>query len=161
MTPTPSPTPSLENLQKLTFEYFWQAGSLPPPYHSEYTIRLAPDGLVELIFLPDYDSPETPRWVETRQATPEQIAALQALVGQVGLFDHPWSTPAAPLAIGGPTQSLRLSDGQRSASIPEALSAQDSQRLQPLLAAIQALLPAETWQKLKTQQEQYIRSKIN
>src|SRR5690554_3169233 len=45
-------------------EYEWHEGSLPPPYHYEYTIRIGPGAQGEIVFLPDYPSDDTPVWTE-------------------------------------------------------------------------------------------------
>ena len=153
--PTPTPVPSFD-LERLNLVYSWSAGSLPPPYYSQYEIRLDPDGKVELIFLPDYDFNQPPRWVEQAQASPEQLAEIKALLAQPGIFSQNWEFVATDEPPGSTVESLALSDGQRTITIHGALSEEDAHLVEPLLAAVHALISEATWDKLKVQQDQYI-----
>ena len=69
------PTP-----KDLTLQYDWGAGSMPPPYHYEYTIRIGPGLQGEIVFYPDYPGQGTPVWTEPFDADQEALDALYALV---------------------------------------------------------------------------------
>src|SRR5687768_8853812 len=67
-------------------QYHWSEGSLPPPYHSEYTIRLGPGLQGEIEFQPDYPSGDTPIWIETFEIEDEDLEKLYALMWAKGIF---------------------------------------------------------------------------
>ncbi|HUT36408.1 MAG TPA: hypothetical protein VNE39_23175 [Planctomycetota bacterium] len=46
------------------FRYDWREGSLPPPYHYEYTISVSPEGEGTIVFRPDYPEHDVPAWEE-------------------------------------------------------------------------------------------------
>ena len=45
-------------------EYEWREGSLPPPYHYEYTVIIKPSSQSEIVLTPDYPSITVPKWTE-------------------------------------------------------------------------------------------------
>lgn len=49
-------------IANFALRYHWQAGSMPPPAHYEYTIHLAPNGEGEITFYPDYPQHNPPVW---------------------------------------------------------------------------------------------------
>src|SRR5690242_15643215 len=59
-----------------TASYHWAEGSLPPPFHYEYTIDVAADGTVTLTYVPDYPNEGVPEWVETVSLDAAQLDAL-------------------------------------------------------------------------------------
>ena len=53
---TVTPTPNSLDTRPADFNviYEWQEGSLPPPYHYEYTITIKADGQGQIVMIPDY-----------------------------------------------------------------------------------------------------------
>src|SRR5689334_8576201 len=58
----------------LTYEY--RAGSMPPPYHDEYTVTIGPGPNGSVVYRPDYPSDTTPTWTVPLTVTVTQLDSL-------------------------------------------------------------------------------------
>ncbi|MBA3533220.1 MAG: hypothetical protein H0T73_14970 [Ardenticatenales bacterium] len=136
-------------------EYNWQAGSLPPPYHYEYTISIGPDAQGEIVFQPDYPSDKTPVWREPLTVTEANLDAIYALAREKGLFSETWQE-ATDAPVGGRVEWLEVTANGQQISLP-AFMEQNAQTIasQELYEAIRDLVPEATWEKLETQRAQY------
>ena len=72
LTPTPQPTATatmnpISHIKPDDFQvqYYWEVGSLPPPYFYAYTITLGPEAKGEIRFMPGYSNDDPPIWIET------------------------------------------------------------------------------------------------
>ena len=64
--------------EDFTLQYDWCAGSMPPPYHYEYTIRIGPDLQGEIVFHPDYPGLGAPEWIESFDVAEESLDVLES-----------------------------------------------------------------------------------
>lgn len=155
---TMNPTPNPLDARPADFNviYEWQEGSLPPPYHYEYTIKIKPDGQGEIIMLPDYDTDATPYWIEPFTVTPATLDQFYRLLIDQGLFTQRWQAQSDP-PVGGSYDSLKVTAHDRQIDIPSFVIPAQSAAVEAIGAAVRALVPQHLWDKLNTQREQYVR----
>lgn len=131
--------------------YNWIAGSMPPPYHYEYTIDIAADGGGTIKFQPDYSDELV--WTETFTLTPTQLDDLYAMLRDHGVFSTSWRAQDNP-PVGGSHEQMSISANGTTTRVP-FFPADGEVALQPVYAAINDLVPTATWDKLKAQHKQY------
>ena len=136
----------------LALRYIWQAGSMPPPYHDEYEIRIGPGPAGEVVYVPDYPQHNPPTWREPFPVTAEALARLYALLEEAGLFQRAWRRRERG-ATGGELAWLEVTAGGRTVKVPAQLAARDAEALAPVYAAVRALVPAALWQALEARRE--------
>jgi hypothetical protein len=154
MNPTPNPLDQRPQDFKVIYE--WQEGSLPPPYHYEYTITIKPSGEGEIVMLPDYDSDATPYWVEPFAVTPTALDQLYRLLVDKGLFTQVWQAQSDP-PVGGSYDSLQVTAHGQQIEIPSFVIAAQATAAEDIATAVRALVPQDLRDKLNTQREQYVR----
>jgi hypothetical protein len=134
--------------------YDWREGSLPPPYHYSYTIRMKADGAGELVFVPGYSGSETPIWTETFSVSSAQRSSLYTLMREKGLFSREWP-PSDELRVGGSTEWLQVTANGTQVQLPPQLRPGDDTTLSAVYASINNLVPAEVWTKIRQEHQQY------
>jgi hypothetical protein len=152
-----NPTPNPLDTRPADFNliYKWLEGSLPPPYHYEYTIEVKPDGQGEIIMLPDYDSDATPYWIESFTVTSAALDQIYRLLIDKGLFTEIWQVQSDP-PVGGSHDFLRVIAHDRTIDIPAFVVATQAANADAITAAVRALVPQNIWDKLNAQREQYV-----
>lgn len=117
----------------------WDSGSLPPPYHSELSLRIS-NARGEITFLPDYPSDNTPQWAETFQVNDADLDDLFSLLVETGVFKDIWHE-ASRYPAGGSMDWMTVSAKGKMHSIPAALEAETADRIQKVYSAIRNLIP--------------------
>jgi hypothetical protein len=154
LNPTPNPLDTRPPDFNLVYE--WQEGSLPPPYHYEYTITIEPDGQGQIVMIPDYASDTTPEWSETFTVAPAVLDPFYRLLIDKGLFTQRWQAQSDP-PVGGSSDSLQVTAHGRQFSIPSFVSAAQAAAAEDIATAVRTLVPQDLWDKLNAQREQYVR----
>ncbi|MFQ5399434.1 MAG: hypothetical protein ACE5E7_07530 [Anaerolineae bacterium] len=132
--------------------YHWRAGSMPPPYHYEYTIHLGPGSSGEIIFHPDYPAHEPPVWRETFSITKELLDQLYALMISQNIFRQHWTVKEnAP--VGGSQDWLEVIADKHRYNIPAR--AEERERLATIYRAIRDLVPTPIWDGMMARREQF------
>jgi hypothetical protein len=137
MNPTPDPLDSRPADFKVVYD--WQEGSLPPPYHYEYTITLAPDGQGQIVMVPDYAFSNPPTWTETFTVTPAQLDQFYRLLIDKGLFTQRWQAQADP-PVGGSYDSLKITAHGQQIAIPSFVISAQAAAAKDISAALRALV---------------------
>ncbi len=140
----------------LEIRYEWQEGSIPPPYHYEYTIQFGPGLHGEIEFRPDYEFNDPPVWRESFKLGASQLARLYDLMQAQGVLDREWQRGAG-LSVGGSVESLEGTAGGQAFSIPSELDPEDAAAINPVYEAIRSLVPEPVWTELMSRRNQYER----
>ncbi len=152
---TPTPDPLNTRPADFSLGDKWQAGSLPPPYHYEYTITIDPAGQGQLVMVHDYAFRNPPTWTETFTLTPAQLDQLYQSLFDKGLFDQHWQAQEQP-PVGGSHDSLRVTAHGQQIIIPSFVIPTQANAAEAIGTAIHALVPQTSWDKLNAQREQYM-----
>ncbi len=142
----------------LLISYTWREGSLPPPYHYEYTLRLQADGQGEMAMTPDYPGTDVPTWREPFSLSQPELGQLYATLLKAGLFSTPWAEQGEP-PIGGSTQTLEVQAGGRRITLPTFPVAEQRAQVELMVAAVQAVVPPELSSDLQARREAYLRAR--
>jgi hypothetical protein len=151
--PTPNPLDTRQSDFNLVYE--WQEGSLPSPYHYEYTIMLQPDGQGQIVMVPDYSFRNPPTWTETFTVTSAALDQFYRLLIDKGLFTQRWQAQQGP-PVGGSFDSLQVTAHGQQITIPSFVIQTQANAVEDMATAVRALLPQNIWDKLNTQREQYV-----
>jgi len=135
------------------FIYEWHAGTMPPPHHFEYTIRVIADGRGAINYFPDCDN--TSVWTESLAVSKEALEKVCQLMVKTGVTTKAWPE-AKRHPIGGSTQWLNVVANRKTIMIPAF--PRDPGNIQKVYDAIKALVPQPVWDKFSGLREEYIRN---
>lgn len=136
-------------------QYEWREGSLPPPYHYEYTVIIKPSGLSEIVLNPDYPSTTVPKWTESFKVDEQGLNDLYRVLVENGLFTRKWRQQDAPL-VGGSNQALVVTAQGKQIKIKDRFVSEQQVPVKIMYAAVQALVPEEIWGRLQARRQQYM-----
>jgi hypothetical protein len=140
-------------------EYRWREGSLPPPYHYEYTVIIKPSGRSEIVFTPDYPSTSVPKWTESFESEERDLNDLYRVIVENGLFTQKWQKlDRAP--VGGSNQMLVVTAEGKRITVEDYLVSEQQAGAKAMYAAVQALVPKEIWERLQARRQQYIQEHL-
>ncbi|HEY0603996.1 MAG TPA: hypothetical protein VGD58_13845 [Herpetosiphonaceae bacterium] len=134
--------------------YDWREGSLPPPYHYEYSITLTAKGNCELIMIPDYPAPDVPQWRELFQVPVADRDRLYQQLLDLGLFTQSWREETNR-RVGGSSADLTVVANETKFEIPNQVVESQEDKAEEIYATIKAIVPPETWAKLEGQLKEY------
>jgi hypothetical protein len=137
-----------------SLEYEWEKGSVPPPHHYEYTIRIGPGSQGEILFLPDYLSNNPPIWRETFNVSDEVSSDLYALMAKKGIFSIDWRQMDPP-PVGGSINRLKVTAHGAQFSVPNLVIQKQSKACSEVYSAIRYVVPETVWAKLMELQKEY------
>ena len=135
--------------------YSWREGSLPPPYHYEYSIYLGPRSEGEIAFYPDYPNEEPPVWREYFSIDDKALDELYGLIKGRELFTKQWTEIDDPL-VGSSLEWMEVIAGEKHLMVPSAIN--ESQVVNDIYNIIKSVVPIQVWSKLMDQYEQYQRN---
>jgi hypothetical protein len=134
--------------------YQWREGTLPPPYHYEYTISVSADGQGEVEMIPNYPADDVPRWRESFVVAAADLDRLyQQFVAQ-GVFTREWRAQSSP-PVGGSSESMQAIASGAQVEIPAFVIPRQEAAAAELYASIKALVPPQQWSRLEAQRRQY------
>jgi len=132
-------------------QYDWCAGSMPPPHHYEYTIRIGPGLEGEIVFYPDYPSQGTPVWTEPFEVAEELLDALYVLVEE-RVLSREW-IKIEDGTVGGSLEWMSGTAGGQRFRVPSRV--EEKGALEPVYTAIKALVSDAIWASLRARRKQY------
>ncbi|MDD5168122.1 MAG: hypothetical protein PHN75_04830 [Syntrophales bacterium] len=136
-------------------EYEWREGSLPPPYHYEFTVIIKPSSQSEIVLTPDYPATTVPRWTEFFKVEEQGLNDLYRVMVENGLFTRKWrQMDAAP--VGGSNQTLAVTAQGKRIKVEDYLVSDQQVSAKAMYAAVQALVPKEIWERLQARRQQYM-----
>ena len=134
--------------------YEWRAGSMPPPYHYEYTVKVTQDGAGTVVYIPDYPSDKVPTWTETFTLTPDQVSALYKLVVDRRLLRNLREAGDPP--VGGSVQWAEITANGKTYELPREIAGPDRQDANALYDYMRdTVVPKAVWDKLEAQRQEY------
>jgi hypothetical protein len=151
--PRPSAVPA-SSPPDFALRYEWREGSVPPPYHYEYAIRVGPGGQGEVLFYPDYPQHDPPVWREELTVGPESLARLHQLMDRQGVFRRSWRQPERH-TVGGSHAWLEATAGGRTVTVAPALAPDQAKIIAPVYEAIRALVGEDQWRGLMARYEAF------
>ncbi len=137
----------------VTYEY--RAGTMPPPYHDEYTVVVGPGPQGKVLYSPNYPLDKTPTWTEVFSPTTAQVDELYALILKNNLLRDKWSELEMP-PVGGSVEWATIQANGKTTTIPVALQASASQDAAAMYKFItDSLVPKAVWDSFETQRAEW------
>ncbi|MEP6775547.1 MAG: hypothetical protein ABJA50_08120 [Chloroflexota bacterium] len=150
-TMTPS-KPSAPADFALIYEY--RAGSMPPPYHDEYTVTMGPGPNGNVVYRPDYPSSTTPTWTVPLTVTVAQLDSLYSFLKTHKLLRTNWRTTSVP-SVGGSVRWATYTAGGVAYEIPADLDLTETDPSALYDYVSQELVPQSVWTSLNEQRTRY------
>jgi hypothetical protein len=139
-----------------SLRYEWREGSIPPPYHYEYSISIKPDGRGQVVMVPDYHSDQVPIWTETFRLQPTELDALYASLTEQGLFRQVWQAPHR-LPVGSSSQTLVIVAQGKSIVLPDYVVPEQAPAAKAIYATVIELVPKSIWTELYARRAEYVK----
>ena len=143
-----------ERLTGFRIQYWWREGSVPPPYHYEYSIHLSTESKGKIVFYPDYPMDNPPVWTETFSVDDKSLCDLYDLMIERGIFSRKWTEIADP-PVGSRLEWLEVAAHDNHTVVPSTIN--EAQVVNDIYTMIRALVPARIWTKLMHQRDRYQR----
>jgi hypothetical protein len=141
--------------EDFSIEYQWIAGSMPPPYHYEFMIRVKASGEGEVIYWPNYSGAGTPEWKENFTATQTQIEQLYQIMENNNLFTEKWQAQERHI-VGGSHEFMTATANRKKIQIPAFVIPEQTDRVKKIYDALRVLPPKNIWTKLGAQRQEYM-----
>ena len=137
-----------------SIQYWWREGSVPPPYHYEYSIHLGPRSEGKIVFYADYPMDKPPVWTETFGVDDKALNELYTLIIEKGLFSKRWTEIEDP-PVGSSLEWLEVVAHEDHIMVPSAIN--ESQVVNDVYTVIRSLVPKRIWSRLMRQYNEYQR----
>ena len=156
---TATPMPTLlprERPSDFQVSYYWETGSLPPPYFYSYTITIGPGAEGTIKFEPGYSTYDPPTWVEDFQLSESDLDLLYEELYQANIFVGEWQQKE-DIPIGGSADKMAVTAYGRVYSVPSYVEGEEkSKAVREIYKEIEAFVPQEIWDKLNEQHDEYV-----
>lgn len=136
----------------LTYEY--RAGSMPPPYHDEYTVTIGPGPSGAVVYRPDYPADTTPTWIVPLTLTVAQLGSLYSFLKAHKLLRTNWRTTSPP-SVGGSVRWAAYTAGGVAYEIPANLDLTETDPTALYDFVTQEMVPQSVWASLSEQRTEY------
>lgn len=136
-------------------EYHWAEGSVPPPYHYEYSLILHGDGTGFVSYWPDYDMPGVPFWQRKNSIPPKKYEPLKTLIEQDGLISHIWRQFEV-VPVGGSQEWCKGIVSGRILLIPTELIQEDADKARVFYSEIKQIVPQKLWDEFSRLRNDYM-----
>lgn len=136
--------------------YYYNVGSLPPPYHYEYTITINSDGTSELVYMMGYTRTfdNTLEYsLDVRNTAfknlKKEIKESKLLNKRVGYM------PSEKIPVGGSSEHLVIYDGEDTLTyVPSYPEMKYETVLEELYSKIRKCIPDDVWNEVKAKREE-------
>lgn len=140
--------------------YQWVAGSMPPPYHYEYMIRLTAAGQGEMVLWPDYPGTGTPEWHEKFTLTATQVGELYQTLSVQGIFTRKWVARLMP-PVGGSYDWLEVTANGHKVKTPSFVLPALEKPAEAAYASIRDSVPQSIRDGLQAKRDAYVKAAGN
>jgi hypothetical protein len=140
---------------KFEIVYHWTEGSVPPPYHYEFSIKIQEDRTGIVSYRPDYDLKDVPVWNRYFTIPQELYSRLYDLLVSSEFSSYVWKQ-GLEIYVGG---SQEWCDGiieNHVFHIPTGLTREDVDKARPLYLLFMQLGPEEMWDDLEQMRKEYM-----
>jgi hypothetical protein len=140
---------------KFEIVYHWTEGSVPPPYHYEFSIKIQEDRTGIVSYRPDYDLKDVPVWNRYFTIPQELYSRLYDLLVSSEFSSYVWKQ-GLEIYVGG---SQEWCDGiieNHVFHIPTGLTREDVDKARPLYLLFMQLGPEEMWDDLEQRRKEYM-----
>ena len=143
-----------ERPESFYIRYSWREGSLPPPYHYEYSICLGPRSEGKIVFYPDYPMDKPPVWQESFSIDDKALDELYSLIKGRELFTKRWTEIDDP-PVGSSLEWMEVIAEESHIIVPSAIN--ESQVVNDVYSMVKSIVPEQIWSRLMHQYDKYQR----
>ncbi len=147
-----SDEPSGSRPDDFAFTFVHADGSVPPPFHAEWTVEVGADGRGRATFTPDYAGDGVPTYKASFDVSDEDMDAIHADMRDAGLLEEIAATDDAP--IGGPVESARIYADGETFDVPP-FDEDGGAPLAEVSDAVRGLVPESDWRSFESRRDAY------
>lgn len=159
--PTPKKMPD-----NFSVELWFANGSVPPPGHYEYVVRISAGGDNSVTMWPGYKdmkSNNPPEWDEPLNIKPSEIEALYAFIAEKHVLSANWDvTSESRFPMPGACDSMKISAGQSQVTVlcDYNPNKSDMIKLREVLASkVRSMVPDAVWERLSEKRMEYVKQR--
>lgn len=133
-------------------EYYFNIGSLPPPYHYSYTIKITNDGIVDFEYLSGYVKTDSNLKKFNFTLSSTDLKSLKKAVKESNVINLKIEMrPNEEIPDGGHSESISFynKDGEIISSVTSYPEKKYEKILDKLYIAIQKCVPENIWNEVK------------
>ena len=134
------------------FKFQHVDGSVPPPYHAEWSVEVDADGSGTATYVPDYPGEEVPVYTVDLDLDDAQLDAIYEDLGDAGLLEE--MDEASDPPVGGDVETAVIMADGETVTVP-GFDESGSSPAAEVSEAVQALVPEDEWQSFEDQREEY------
>ncbi|MBM4157933.1 MAG: hypothetical protein FJ216_04030 [Ignavibacteria bacterium] len=153
-----------ESIKWKSLEYSYYAGSVPPPYHYEYTVTLERELKGTIKYVLGYSEKDVPVYKFNFEFSEEQLNKLNEALESSKVFSEKIAQlPNDKIPIGGSTEHLKIyisSDDEEGKiiAIPSFPQEEYKEGIKNLYDVIKKIVPEDIRKDLEQKKEDYINS---
>lgn len=144
--------PSDSRPDDFAFTFVHSDGSVPPPFHAEWTVRLEADGSGSAAFTPDYSGDGVPTYKARFEVSDADADAIYTDMRDAGLLEE--ITPTEDPPIGGSVETATIYADGETFDVP-AFDESGGAPLAAVSDAVKGLVPAADWQSFERRRDAY------
>lgn len=132
--------------------YYYNVGSLPPPYHYSYTIAITNSGVVDFEYLSGYVKTDSNVKKFNFTLSSSELKSLKKAVKESNILNLDIGMrPNDEIPDGGHSESLEVfdRDGEKISSVPSYPELKYQKKLDKLYKSIQSCVPENIWNEVR------------
>lgn len=151
-----APKMPAERPDDFSVTYYWDTGSLPPPYHYAVTLTIpGPSAGGQLTLQLGYSPEAEPPLTEDFEVSEQQLDEFYRVLVDQGLFTRNWRVTDDP-PVGGEVEWLEARAGGEEVRIPAYLASESAQdAAATIYTAARGLVPQSLWGWVSERQREY------
>ena len=134
----------------LSFDH--KEGSVPPPYHYEWTVEFDAEGAGKATYTPDYGGEGVPIYQASFEVSDADRESIYAALLRDGALEEQATTDDPP--IGGALDTAKVTADGSTFNVP-AFNEEGEATLDNVADQVRALVPAEDWARFEREGKKY------
>lgn len=150
---------SLSQTSWTKIEYYYNVGSLPPPYHYNYTITITREGNSDLVYIAGYTKTEKNTYKYNIEIDKDKFRALKKEIKRSNILNLKVSQrPNSEIPDGGHSDYLQIySSDELLTSVPSYPESKYDKMLNKLYKVIVKCIPEKIWNEIESKKADNIK----
>ena len=144
--------PSESRPDDFAFTFVHADGSVPPPFHAEWTVKVDADGAGLATFTPDYSGDGVPTYRSRFEVSDEDMDRIYADMRDAGLLEDITETDDVP--VGGSVETATIYADGETFDVPP-FDEDGGAPLADVSEAVRGLVPAADWASFESRRDAY------
>lgn len=135
-------------------DYTFANGSVPPPHHYKYNLKIASNGAAEIALTPGYDEKAVAIWTKQFAVAPERLDDLYQTLRANEFFTRDWRQ-SEELPTGGSHRSLSVKANIRRYALEDRVIDDQRAAAANVFAAVENVVPQAIRDEMTARHKRY------